>query len=257
MTAQALPKTDELSKRMISFSNKKRKLTPFDIRKLKKDVESLKGQIDYFEYYDYLGQIACLERDKGSIVKYYENALRLAPDNYLTLNNYVVSLEKSGFFTEAITQAQVLVNKFPDDLKSIERLRYDNFFLCRFKDVQQLLNNTKIPANWVDYEIIIEALAIFNNAGLSDDEAQHLCELAYSVLESQNLYFSKAEIEIIVDCVCYTIYIDERIEKLFDINWELSGVFAEKLEDMRSDVLIFDYSSIDILEERQKYDRVI
>ena len=81
--------------------------------------------------------------------------------------------------------------------------------------------------------------------------------MAFSVLETKNLYYSDSEINIVDNCVCHTIYIDLPIEYLSDINWELAGVFAENVEDMRSDVLIFEYSSIDILEEKEKYECLI
>ena len=120
--------------------------------------------------------------------------------------------------------------------------------LCRFKESLELLN--KLEVKPIFFATAKEVSSVFENAGLSDDEAQHLCELAYSVLETKKLYFSGSEIEVIGDCVHYSIYIDLPIEDIFDVNWELAGVFVDNVEDRRNDALIFEYKSVDILEER-------
>jgi hypothetical protein len=71
--------------------------------------------------------------------------------------------------------------------------------------------------------------------------------LAYSILETKNLYYSGSAIEIIEDCVFYSIYIDVSIEEAARIDFELSYLFAEKLENMRDDVIVFEYKSVETL----------
>jgi tetratricopeptide (TPR) repeat protein len=256
MTAQPAPKTQELSDKIRSFCLKRRKSKDIDTRRLKRDTDSLRAKINDAEYYDFLGQIACLERDRNSILSCYENALKLAPNDCNIQYNYVVSLGNSGFFAQAVEQIKILVDKFPNELEALPFLVDNIFRLCRFKSTLQLLNKLENSTSYV-YKIIQKATSIFEDAQLSDDEAQHLCELAFSVLETKNLYYSVTEINIVDDTVCYTIFVDSPIEDIADINWELAGIFAEKVEDMRSDVLMFEYSSIDVLEEKEKYERGI
>lgn len=251
MTAQALPKTEELSNTLIEFFFKKRKLKEFTIRQLKRDAGRLKGKIEPYIYHNLLGQIASLENNKTSLINDYEYALKLAPDDYDTQYNYIASLGNRGFITEAVAQTQILYKNFPNKLETLELLIKYIYLSCRFNEASQLLNKLKSPAEYFAYDIIVEALTIFENAGLTEDEAQYLCELAYSVLNTQNLYFSGAEIEIIGDCVHYSIYVDLPLDAIFDVNWELAGVFVDNVENRRNGTFIFEYKSVDILEERQ------
>jgi tetratricopeptide (TPR) repeat protein len=259
MTIQALPKTQELTNKINSFFLKKRKLNEFDIRLLKKEAANLKEKIEYADYYDVLGQIASLEQDKASIVKNYENAIKLAPTNERIRDNYLACLANSGFLAEAATQAKILDNKFPNETKLLSFLIVTNFHLCRFNEALQLYKKLEKPPeiSGFDKNMANDISDIVEDAELSDDEAQHLCQLAFSLLETQKLYYSGAQIEIIEDCILYTIYVDLPVEKIFEFNWELSGVFASSVEDMRSEVLMIDYSSVEVLEEQQKHVRVI
>ncbi len=230
MTAQPSPKTQELADKIYYFLSKRRKLGEFDIRLLKKEADNFK-KIDYVNYWEFLGRISCLERKKDNINRCYEAALKLAPNDYKIHHNYMVGLGNSGFITQAIEQG--------------------------IKSSLPFLNKLENPTQFHNYKIIQKAISIFEDAQLDDDEAQHLCQLAFSVLETKHLYYSDIEINIVDNCVCYTIYIDSPIEDIFDINWELDRVFVENLDDTRSDVLMFQYSSIDVLEEKENYERIV
>jgi hypothetical protein len=263
MTAQPAPKTQELAEKIDSFFDIKRKPSEFNIRLLKRDARKLNGKIEYSDYYSLLGLIASLENDKVNIINYYEEAIKSSPNDYQTYHNYVVSLSQRGFLKEEFQQSKFVIEKFPNRQEALENHIYVVSRSCRFRDYVQLtekLNTSSLSSLHKDrsfHEEITKAIAIFENSQLSDNEAQDLCQLAFSVLEIKNLYFSASEINIVDDCVCYTIHIDSPIEDIADINWELAGVFAENVEDMRSDVLMFEYSSIDVLEERESYERSI
>jgi tetratricopeptide (TPR) repeat protein len=252
VTAQALPKTQELSDRINTLFLKKRKPSEFDIRLLKKEAEKLKNKTTEVDYCQFLGLIAALENDKENCIIHYERAIKLSPNDYDVYKNYCICLHNRGLLFKEIEQLKELIEEFPSRttetlLSVIENKKY----LCRFKDTLALENKTK------HQNFLLKESTIFENAGLSDDEAQYLCKLAYRILETKKLYFSYATIEIIDDCVLYTIYVDLPIEEIFKINWELAGIFAENVEDMRSDVLMFEYSSVDVLEEKEKHERLI
>jgi hypothetical protein len=256
MTAQPLPKIQELTDKINLFFSKKRRTSDFDIRLLKKEIDKLKGKIDYADYYDFLGQISSLENDKKGVVSYYEKALKLAPNNYKIQYNYASVPRICGLFFQAFTQVKDLYNKFQDI--TVLNLFIENAIqICRAREAQQLLETLENPTGFFAYRIIVTAVDIFENAGLSDGEAQHLYELAFSILEAKNLYYLTSSMNIIDDCVCYTIYVDSPIEDIFEINWELDKVFVENLDDTRSDILFFQYSSIKVLEEKESYERII
>ena len=89
-----------------------------------------------------------------------------------------------------------------------------------------------------------DAMTIFNNCDLLNDELQNLSSIATSILSEYNIECILVKEHIIQGCVLITIFVDKPISEMFDINWALAGILAESVVDMRSDVLIFEYSSI-------------
>jgi hypothetical protein len=255
--AQALPKTQELLDKVNSFFSKKRRLGTFDARLLKREAEKLKGKIEYAHYYDILGQISSLENDRANTISFYENAIKLDPNNYATKYNYIASLRNCGLLFQSYEYTKQLLASYPNETNLLGVLIENSYFLCCFRETLQLLNKLERKTDFYAYETLLLAISIFENAQLSDTESNNLCQLAYSVLDEQNLCLTGLEIEIIDNCVLYTIYVDKSIEEIFEINWELANIFAEKVDDMRSDVLMFEYSSVDILEEKEKYERFV
>lgn len=252
MIAQPVPKTEELQGKINSLAAKGRKLSDFEIRLLKKEADKLKNIVDYAHYYDFLGQVACLENDRVNLVRYYENALRNAFNNYHVRYDYASFLANIGLIFQAETQAKSLVEIFVDDIEAVRLLGSISYRTCKFRQTLLLSEKLENYETSRNYHLILNAISIFNNAELNDDEAQQLCKLAYSLLEIKNLYYSGIDLEIIDDCVFYTIYVDSPIEDIAEINWELAGIFADNVEDMRSDVLLFEYSSVAVLEEKQQ-----
>lgn len=236
MTMQALPKVQELTDKINQLAHKKRKPTDFEIRLLKKEVDKLKNNINPEDYYDYLGQVAYLENDRVNLVKYYEKAIKLSPNNYNVYSNYVSALKNSGL--NYYKKSKALYEQC-SNTHSLKLFFEACLYNCRFQEAIRISNHNDPK--------LVSGASIFENAKLSDDEAQQLCELAYSVLETKNLYFSGSEIEVIDDCIHYSIYVDEPIAKIPAIDFELSRTFAKNLDDMRDDVIVFEYRSVETL----------
>jgi len=256
VTAQALPKTQELEDKIDSLAAKRRKPSDFEICLLKTEAVKLKGKIPYPDYYALLGQIACLENNKDKMIAHYKEAITLSFNKNLEIKkNYCIGLGRCGLLFEVSEQLKEIKENFSTSSEILSILIHHNSDLCRFRNVLSLSKSSENKPAF--FNTIEKAISIFENAELSDDEAQNLCALAYSVMETQNLYCSGWKIEIIDDCILYTIYVDKPIEEIFEVNWALANVFAENVENMRSDVLMFEYSSVDILEEKEKYERLI
>ena len=94
-----------------------------------------------------------------------------------------------------------------------------------------------------------EAQAIFKKAELFESELKSLTELAFSLITSKNIELLGIEEEIISGTVMCKIYVMVPLSNIFDINWELAGLFA-CLDDMRSDVLMFEYNPTECFNER-------
>jgi hypothetical protein len=247
--AQAVPKTkaEELSDKINSYALTKRKISKddFNFRLLKNEIKGLFGKINHADYYDLLGRVSCLENNKNSVIESYKNAIKHAPNSFNIYENYVVSLKNLGLINHAFEQSKILIKKFPTHPNALSFFIGAASVLCHFRESYQLLNNVNISVNNINF--LEKVIHIFDSAELTDDEAQRLCELAYSILETKNLYYSGSAIEIIEDCVFYSIYIDVSIEEAARIDFELSYLFAEKLENMRDDVIVFEYKSVETL----------
>jgi tetratricopeptide (TPR) repeat protein len=255
MTAQALPKTNELMDKVNSFIEEYRLPTEFEIRLLKKETDNLKN-VDYCDYYQLLGMIASLENKKKDIVSNFENAIKLNPNDFVLQYNYATILRNKGLLKLSIEQAQQSLKKYPQNTEALECLFTSLNSSCRLNEAMELFKKVddKSIFNFNDMDNFIESFKIFNQAGLSDDEARNIQELSFKLVEEKNIYVFEHVTEILNGSVSRTIYVDVPIEDIFDLNWELAGKLAN-LEDSYSDVLSFKYSSVDVLRECREYER--
>jgi hypothetical protein len=253
MTIQLAPKTEELGNNINYFLDNLLRPTDLDIHCLKKEAENL-IKIDAAAAYNYLGCIAVLENNKKDVISSFENAIKLAPSSSIIHLNYSVLLSLCGLHNLALKRARENFNKFHNNKDILLELFNRIIFTARFNEARKLSDKIEDKNK---LQLVSHAAKIFEAANLTDDEAQYLQTLAYSVIEKNNLYHFWHEFDVVDDCVCFTIYIDKPVEEIFDINWELSGVLADNVEDMRCDVLNFTYSSIEVLRERKEYERSI
>ena len=253
MTAQPAPKTQELENNINYFFDNYLRLTNFDILRLKKKAKYL-IKIDAATAYDYLGRIAGLENNRKDVISNYEKAISLPSNNCINRLNYSIALMRCGLNDLALEEARKVFNKFPNDKDVLSNLFYRLIDSTRFNEAHTLLSeiedNEKI-------ELVNHASKIFEEVHLKDEDAQYLQKLAYSVIEKNNIYYFNSTASIIDNCVCFTLYVDLPVEEIFDINWDLAGILANGVDDMRCDVLNFEYSSIEVLRERREYERSI
>ncbi len=110
------------------------------------------------------------------------------------------------------------------------------------------MNKLPDPQQHHYHHVIIEAVDITDRAQLDDDETEQLQQLAFSILEDHKLYFSNSIIEIVNDFIHYKIYVDLPIAQIPALDFKLSLRFAENIENMRDDVIVFEYKSVETLE---------
>lgn len=248
MTAQALPKISELTDKIHSYTAKNRKTSDLDIRRLKKETENLRSKVPENDYFDFLGRIACLENDLVSLDKYYQTAIKLAPNDFQTQNNYVFALNKAGYDSKALAYIKTMLTNFPTRSEEIIPQMIDSaIFSCRLHEAFDYLNKLQNSKNHESYQIIKASRAIFEAAELQDDEAEQLQNLAFSILRDRKLYYSSSEMNIINDFIHYEIYVDLPIQQIPELDFALSLKFAETLVNMRDDVIVFEYKSVDTL----------
>jgi tetratricopeptide (TPR) repeat protein len=249
MIAQALPKTNELVDEINSLVIKSRRPTDWQIKLLIKKANALKGKVADHTYFDMLGRIYGLANDSQNLIQSYEKALKLAPTDQQTQFHFLFSLHNIGFYSEELNHGKKLLMQFPEDvfLPFVIQSAMDS---GRFQEAFDFLNKLEEPYKHHNYQNITDGLKILKESQLHDEVVVDLQQLAFSIIPKMNLYFSGANINIARNCIHYEIFVDLPVEAIFDVNWELAGAFAEKTGNKYNDVLMFSYSSVDVLDER-------
>jgi hypothetical protein len=190
MSAQPLPKTNELIGEINSYLAKKRKPTDWQVKLLKKKADALRGKIPENIYYDVLGRISCLENDIAALNRYYQTALNLAPTDFQTQYDYLLALHNTRLYSKALVQGKALLADFPEHSETILSLMTECAFMaCRIYEADDFLTQTNNPDNHPRYQQIKEGREVFEAAGLNDDEAERLQNLAHALIQKKNFTF--------------------------------------------------------------------
>ncbi len=251
MIGQPAPATQELTDELNTYLNRRRKLLDIDLRRLGKKADSLQGKIDASEYSVFLGVIASLRRDAKNVTYNFEKALKLKPSSTKIINYYLTALNSSGQHSEALTQGKKLAKKLNDNGELLIKVIELAFWLGRFHEAQTLLNQLEEPQQCEYYQSIIDAIELVDSVELDDDKMMHFQQLAFSVIPKMNLYFSSASLNIAHNCIHYEIFVDLPVKDIFDVNWELADILVNNTDNAYNDVLMFEYSSIDVFDERR------
>ena len=244
MIMQPAPATQELANDLDAYLTRGHKLTPFEIKGLEKKAAALKNKISFADYYGFLGIIAALSQDAESVAYNFNNALKLAPTDITLSTNYIIALNQVNSHLQALTFGKTLLKTLNNE-HLIAELIVSACSLGRFHEAFELLNQLTNPKQSHWHSLIIAAVEIFDLALMDDDEAEQLQQLAFSLVQEHKLYLSNSRIGIVDDFIHYEIYVDLPIVEIAPLDFELSLRFAEKLENMRDDVILFEYKSVE------------
>jgi len=253
MTTQALPKANDLTNEINTYFSKYRKPSDWQIKLLKKKADTLKGKIPDSLYYGLLGNIAALEDDIPALRQHFQTAIKISPTSSQPQFQYLVALKNRGRCSEELVLCKAMLMQFPDHSEEIlSWLAESAFMSCRMNEAHQYLEQikNKDESNSL-YHHITESQLIFKTAGLSDDVASQLYSLAYDLLQKFGIYFSSTGIIVTtrgnVHC---QLYVDLPIGDMYDLNYQLAAELVHNTENTYSDIILFEFNSIDVFEER-------
>ncbi|NOS87480.1 MAG: hypothetical protein HOP34_02885 [Methylococcaceae bacterium] len=250
MAAQALPITNELADEINSYALKNRKPTDWQIRLLKNKANKLRGKIPESDFYVFQGMIASLERDIGMLSIHFQTGIKLDPSHFHTQYNYLVALNNAGAYSNALAHGKLMLTEFPGQSNEIlSWLVKCASGACRMREALVFLSQLSYPSKNENYQLAKERIAIFEASGLNDDVAERLQSIVSNLIQKNNLYHTNPSIGIINSCIHYHIYVDLPIEDIFEINWQLANELVENTENTYSDTILFEFESIDVLEE--------
>ena len=253
MTGQHSPKATELINEINTYFSKYRKPSDWQIKLLKKKADSLKGKIADSFYYGLLGSISALEDDIPALKQHFQTAIKLSPASNQPQYQYLVALKNRGRCSDELVLCKDMLTQFPDHSEEIfSWLAESAFMSCRMNEALYYLEQIKNrdESNSL-YHHITESQLIFKTAGLSDEVASHLYNLAYDLLQKFGIYFSSTGLIVttrgLVHC---QLYVDLPIDHIYDLNYQLAAELVHSTENTYSDVVLFEFNSIDVFEER-------
>ena len=253
MTDQHSPKATELINEINTYFSKYRKPSDWQIKLLKKKADSLKGKIADSFYYGLLGSISAVEDDIPALKQHFQTAIKLSPASNQPQYQYLVALKNRGRCSDELVLCKDMLTQFPDHSEEIfSWLAESAFMSCRMNEALYYLEQIKNrdESNSL-YHHITESQLIFKTAGLSDEVASHLYNLAYDLLQKFGIYFSSTGLIVttrgLVHC---QLYVDLPIDHIYDLNYQLAAELVHNTENTYSDVVLFEFNSIDVFEER-------
>jgi tetratricopeptide (TPR) repeat protein len=253
MTGQLSPKTTELINEINTYFSKYRKPSDWQIKLLKKKIDHLKGKISDSLYYGLLGNIAALEDDIPALRQYFQTAIKINPTSSQPQFQYLVALKNRGRCSEELVLCQAMLIQFPDHSDEINFWMAESAFMsCRMNEAKQYLEHikNKDQSNSL-YHHITEGQLLFKTAGLSDEIASHLYNLAYDLVQQFGLYFSSTGVVVTTrGYVHCQLYVDLPIDNIYELNYQLAAELVHNTENTYSDILLFEFNSIDVFEER-------
>ena len=253
MTGQQSPKATELINEINTYFSKYRKPSAWQIKLLKKKADNLKGKIADSFYYGLLGTISALDDDIPALRHHFQTAITLSPSSSEPQYQYLVALKNRGRCSEELVLCKDMLTQFPDHSEEIYSWLAESAFMsCRMNEalhyLQQIKN--KDESNSL-YHHIKESQLIFKTAGLSDEVASNLYNLAYDLLQKFGIYFSSTGIIVTTrGYVHCQLYVDLPIGDMYDLNYQLAAELVHNTENTYSNIILFEFNSIDVFEER-------
>ncbi|MDY6991731.1 MAG: hypothetical protein SVR94_03870 [Pseudomonadota bacterium] len=204
--------------------------------------------------YMILGMIATLEGQFDKMQAHYERAIALAPTYTATHLNYITSLQSIGLFAKALHHSKALLNQMPERLEALHLIITNAVFCCRLHEAFSYLQKWYIINPLNDFnlaKLIEEGARLLTELGLTDDEAERIYQLVFTLLYKKNIVFKNVHIDYFKDetseCLVYTIFVVCSVYKVIELNHLLDKRLNKELTDMPHDKIVFLYKSSEIL----------
>jgi tetratricopeptide (TPR) repeat protein len=242
---------EELQDDIYSFRDEFRKITYFEKKGLKNQLDELPVKLPEIDYLRILGRIFCLAREIENMKRTHMEAINKFPDNELAYYDYLASLSNATLYSESIEYGEKILEKYGNRNLVIDSMVSSFLCLGQIKKAHEYLKKLDNARNHKAYDIVSTAFSILENAKLDSDELENLYNLFFSVLNKKE-DLRTIDVSIIDNCIVYRFYVELPIDEIIELNWEASCVFAENLDDMRCSVVMFEFESTNVFKERKE-----
>lgn len=246
---------EELQDDIESFRDEWRKISFSEKVALQERLDSLRATISKLDYLLLKGRIFYLFRDIFNMKNTYMEAIKFFPDNERAHFDYLASLINLAMYQDAVLYGKTILEKFGhhNPIARLVKIEIAKALLClgKIKKAHEYLSELDDYKNNGENYITFNVLSIFENSKLSGDEFKKIYDLFCGVLNKKNA-LRTITASITDDKVFYKFYVELPIDEIVELNWEASCVLAENFDDMRCDVVMFEFEPVDIFKEQKE-----
>lgn len=183
--------------------------------------------------YDVLGAVSALRGAIQDMRKFHANAIRLAPASAVRYRNFAVSLQKTGFFSEAAYQAcracDIDISE-PDNVRSCARmLSYAGLFERADKMLGKLAKICP-GEDRREHDVIRQTLGRLHEANLGQGATAALVDLACEAIHVHEVFRTMPYVRLITD--------DEGTRMLFDIQMPVDVARISAIADSFAELVV-------------------
>lgn len=235
-----------------------RSVTEIATRRIRREAEKLKAS-DARGAYMVLGMLDCLAWNEKDMRENHERVLRLASSDFYVYLNYVTSLDRMNFVSEAYARQQAVYSRWPNEPDVVDACIWTALRAGRISAAHGFL------AQWrklypdkpqVHEGFISTAKEILNAHGIDDDQGERMQEAVSSVLRAMRVfvlernYYAVSEDSGVVN---YELALDLLLDSVIDLNMKVADRVVETFGNEWPSAVV--YSFVPIEDGEQQYER--
>lgn len=235
-----------------------RVVTDIATRRIRREAERLKAA-DARGAYMVLGMLDCLAWSENGMRENHERVLRLASSDFYVYLNYVTSLDRMNFVSEAYTRQQAVYNRWPNEPDVVDACIWTALRAGRISAAHGFL------AQWrklypdkpqVHEGFISAAKEILNAHGIDDNQGERMQEAVSSVLRATRVFVVERNYYAVSEdggVVNYELVLDLPLDSVINLNMKVADHVVETFGSEWPSAVV--YSFVPTEDGEQQYER--
>lgn len=225
-----------------------REVTEIATWRIRREAEKLKAS-DAQGAYMVLGMLDCLAWDEKGMRENHERVLRLASSDIYAYLNYVTSLDRMNFVSEAYDRQQGIYRRWPNEPDVVNKciliaLKAGRISVAkRFLDVWDKLHPDK---QHLHAEFIASAEKILKEHNISDAQGERMQDAVSSVLRDSRVFVFERNYYAIPEedgVVNYELVLNLSLNAVVDLNMKVADYIVEKFEGEWPSSVVYTFVS--------------
>ena len=215
------------------------------LNRLAKEAQSL-ASVDPATSYVCQGIISFFQNKPEDVRRLFRKAIKISPANSMPVHNYAVTLNKMGYYEEALEHADNAHRLNKADQLFHETALITNIMNGKFNTANELL--LEAPKLHLNSDRIASAnniLQFIQSNSISPSDFLKLQDTAYDLLHSKHIFIMKTSLGISEDedstCLSYQILLDKPVREIIDLDVMHTQALAQEpsLLEISNKVVIY------------------